>query len=232
MRVLGLVPARGGSRGIPHKNVRPLGGRPLLAWTATAALAARSLARVVLSTDDPAIAVVGRDCGLEVPFLRPAELARDDTPTLPVVQHALRALEAAGDRFDAVCVLQPTSPFRSPRDVDACVSLLERSGADAVMTVLRVPTEHHPHWVYLSDEDGALRLASGEAQPTPRRQLLPPAFHREGSVYVTRRDVVLDGGTLYGRRLLGHEVDAARSVNVDGPEDWARAESLLAWGAA
>jgi CMP-N,N'-diacetyllegionaminic acid synthase len=228
MRVLGLVPARGGSKGVPRKNVRPLGGRPLLHWTAEAALAATRLSRVVLTTDDPEIAEVGGAGGLEVPFLRPAELARDETPTLPVVQHALRMLEAAGDRFDAVCLLQPTSPFRTPQDIDACVALLAAGDADAVVTVLRVPAEHNPHWVYFRGGDGALRLATGEAEPIPRRQALPPAFHRDGSVYVTRRDVVLDGHSLYGGRVLGYETDAARSVNVDDLDDWARAEAMLA----
>src|SRR3954454_9414088 len=98
MRVLGLIPARGGSKGVPGKNRRPLCGRPLVAYTAEAALLARRLSRIVLSTDDEEIAAIGRDCGIDVPFLRPAEIARDQTPTLPVVQHALAWLEARGDR--------------------------------------------------------------------------------------------------------------------------------------
>ncbi len=228
MRVLGLIPARGGSKGIPGKNVRPLGGRPLLAWTAEAALAATRLSRVVLTTDDEAIAEAGRRHGVEVPFLRPPELARDDTPTLPVVRHAVAELETLGDRFDAVCLLQPTSPFRSAEDVDACIALLEERGLDAVVSVLPVPAEHNPHWVYFED-GGLLRLATGEDRPIPRRQELPPAFHREGSVYVTRRDVVMEGaGSLYGRSLGGYVMpDAARSVNLDTPADWERAERLL-----
>lgn len=224
MRVLGLIPARGGSKGIPGKNVRPLGGRPLLAWTAEAALASRRLSRVVLSTDDEEIAEAGRRCGLDVPFLRPAELARDDTPTLPVVRHALESLE---DELDAVCLLQPTSPFRRAEDIDACIAMLEERELDAVVSVLPVPHEHNPHWVYFEDGAGLLRLATGEEQPIPRRQELPPAFHRDGSIYVTRRDVVM-GGSLYGRRLGGYVTpDAGRSVNLDTPADWERAEGLL-----
>ena len=226
MRVLGIVPARGGSKGIPGKNVRPLGGKPLLAWTAEAALAARRLSRVVLTTDDERIAEVGRACGLEVPFLRPAELARDDTPTLPVLQHAVAELEKAGDRFDAVCLLQPTSPFRRPEDIDGCIELLETEGLDAVVSVLPVPPEHNPHWVWFRNGDGLLRLATGEDQPIPRRQELPPAFHRDGSVYVTRRDVLMEGNSLYGKRLGGFLADS-RSVNLDTPADWERAERLF-----
>lgn len=226
MRVLGIVPARGGSKGIPGKNVRLLGGKPLLVHTAEAALAARRLSRVVLTTDDEGIAEVGRGCGLEVPFLRPAELAKDDTPTLPVLQHAVAELEKTGDRFDAVCLLQPTSPFRRAGDIDGCIELLETEGLDAVVSVLPVPPEHNPHWVYFRDGDGLLRLATGEDQPIPRRQELPPAFHRDGSVYVTRRDVLMEGNSLYGRRLGGYLADS-RSVNLDTPADWERAERLF-----
>lgn len=228
MRTLGVIPARGGSKGVPRKNVRLLHGRPLLQYTAEAALAARRLARVVLTTDDVEIAETGRRLGLDVPFLRPAELARDETPMLPVVQHALRRVEEeTGARFDAVCLLQPTNPLRSPGLIDACVGLLETSGADAVVTVLPVPAEHNPHWVYFSARDGALRLSTGEAAPVARRQDLPPAFHREGSVYVTRRDVLLGRNSLYGERLVGYELRPEHSVNIDDLEDWARAERLL-----
>lgn len=227
MRVLGIVPARGGSKGIPRKNVRLLGGRPLLAHTADAALAARRLSRVVLTTDDEEIAEAGRRCGLEVPFLRPAELARDDTPTLPVLQHAVAELERAGDRFDAVCLLQPTSPLRRAGDIDGCIELLASEGLDSVVSVLPVPHEHNPHWVYFRDAEGLLRLSTGEEQPIPRRQELPPAFYRDGAVYVVRRDVLMNGGSLYGRRLGGYLTDPARNVNLDTPADWDRAERLL-----
>lgn len=228
MRVLGLIPARGGSQGVPRKNIKLLAGRPLLWYTAQAALAAQRLARTILSTDDEEIAEVGRRCGVEVPFLRPAELARNDTPTLPVAQHAVRTLEADGDRFDALCLLQPTNPLRRAADIDACIELLEASDADAVATVLPVPSEFNPHWVYFRDEDGLLRLSTGEATPLPRRQELPPAFHREGSVYVVRRDVLMEGNSFYGRRFRGHVLDLGASVNIDTPEDWQRAEALLA----
>lgn len=227
IRVLGLIPARGRSKGVPGKNIKLLAGKPLLAYTAAAALAAQHLSRVVLSTDDEQIAAVGRACGIEVPFLRPAELAQDHSPTLPVVQHALRTLEAAGEQFDAVCLLQPTNPLRRAADIDACITLLEREQADSVVTVLPVPAEYNPHWVYFRAADGSLRLSTGESTPIPRRQALPPAFHREGSVYVTRRDVILEENSLYGQRVLGVELDPARSVNIDTPDDWAHAEALL-----
>jgi CMP-N,N'-diacetyllegionaminic acid synthase len=227
MRVLGLIPARGGSKGVARKNIRSLCGKPLLQWTAEAALAAETLDRVVLSTEDEEIAEVGRSCGLEVPFLRPWELAADDTPTIHVVQHVLRTLETTGDRFDAVCLLQPTSPFRKPSDIDGCIELLAVSYADAVMSILRVPPEYNPHWVYFRGDDGSLKVSTGESQPIPRRQLLPPAFHRDGSIYVTRRHVVLEQESLYGTRVLGYEVDRANTVNIDTVADWVRAEVMM-----
>lgn len=227
MRVLGLITARGGSKGLPRKNIRLLCGKPLLEYTAECALAARHVSRVILSTDDAEIAEVGGRCGLEVPFMRPAELAADSTPTLPVIQHAVSWMEAHGEYFDAICQLQPTNPLRRPEDIDACIELLERSGADAVMTILPVPAEYNPHWVYFRTEDEHLYLSTGEVTPIPRRQELPLSFHREGSVYVTRRDVVMEENSLYGKRVIGHLVDAERSVNIDGPQDLKRAELLL-----
>jgi len=228
MKVLGIIPARAGSKGVPGKNTRSLAGKPLLQYTAEAALAARLLTRVILSTEDERIAQIGMHCGLEVPFMRPKELAEDQTPMLPVIQHAVHQMERAGERFDAVCLLQPTSPMRRPEDIDGCIELLEQTRADAVVAIVRVPAEHNPHWVYFQNERGLLQLSTGEAEPIPRRQELPLAYHREGSVYVTHRDVLMEQNSLYGKRLAGYEVDPRRSVNIDVPADWDRAEMLVA----
>lgn len=227
MKVLGIVTARGGSKGVPRKNVRLLAGKPLIQYTALAALAAKSLVKTILTTDDVEIAEMGRQCGLEVPFMRPPELARDDTPTLPVLQHAVRFLEDRGESFDAICLLQPTNPMRQAADIDACVALLEKTGVDSVVTMLPVPAEYNPHWVYFRGKDGAFRLSTGEKTPIPRRQLLPPAFHREGSVYVMRRGVLMVKDSLFGESVAGHLMDPARCVNIDTMEDWAEAEALF-----
>ncbi len=228
LNVLGLIPARGGSKGIARKNVRPLCGKPLLQYTVEAARAAKHLSHIALSTDDEGIARVGRNCGVDVPFLRPVELAQDSTPTLPVVQHALRWFEEHARFFDAVCLLQPTNPLRRATDIDRCIELLEETGADSVISVLAVPSEYNPHWVYFQAADGSLSLSTGERTPISRRQELPPAFHRDGSVYVTRRDVVLNAGSLYGNRTIGYVVTPDASVNIDDQDDWDRAEARLA----
>lgn len=227
MRVLGIIPARGGSKGVPRKNIRSLGGKPLLAYTVESALSSKLLTHTVLSTDDAEIAEVGRSLGLEVPFMRPRELALDETPTFPVVLHALAAMEAVGEKFDAVCLLQPTNPLRKSSDIDTCIRLLETSGADSVVSILPVPDTFNPKWVYWRSPDGKMELASGDLEPVSRRQELPQAFHRDGSIYVTRRNVLFEQGNLYGIDVRGYEMDADRSVNIDTQDDWESAEILV-----
>lgn len=227
MRVLGIIPARGGSKGVTRKNIKLLCGKPLLAYTAESALRSKRLSKVVLSTDDNEIAEIGKSFGLEVPFLRPAELAEDTTPTLPVVVHAVRQMEILGESFDAVCLLQPTNPLRRAEDIDACIQLLETTGADSVVSVLPVPHQYNPKWVYWQNERGEITLSTGENSPVARRQDLPAAFHRDGTIYVTRRDVLDEYGNLYGSKVQAYELDATRSVNIDTIEDWELAEKTL-----
>lgn len=227
MKVLAVIPARGGSKGVPRKNIRLLGGKPLLQYTAETALHAHKLTHVILSTEDEEIAQVGRECGLDVPFLRPRELAADNTPSLPVIQHAVRWIESRGDIYDAVCLLQPTNPFRTSEQIDACVTLMIESQADSVVTILPVPAEHNPHWVYFRDDSGFLQLSTGEKTPIPRRQELPQAFHRDGSIYLTRRSVLMIQNSLYGERIVGYITDLRHSVNIDTLDDWQRAEQML-----
>lgn len=227
MKVLGIIPARGGSKGVPRKNIQLLCGKPLLAYTIESALAAKHLTWTILSTEDEEIADVGMKFGIDVPFLRPKELADDASPTFPVVRHALEKLEEEGQSFDAVCLLQPTNPLRRTVDIDASIELLQKSGADSVISVLTVPAEYNPHWVYRTCEDGTLRLFTDDAEPIPRRQDLPPAFHREGSVYVTRTDVINTSQNLYGKKIIGYEMPAEFSSNIDTLEDWRNVEERM-----
>jgi CMP-N-acetylneuraminic acid synthetase len=227
MRTLGVITARGGSKGIPRKNIKPLCGKPLLYYTADAALKAQRLTRVILSTEDEEIAAVGLNLGLQVPFLRPRELAADDTPSLPVVRHAVGFLEAQEEFYDAICLLQPTSPLRAPKNIDDCIQLLEESDADSVVSVVRVPINFNPHKIYFQDDDGLLYLSTGRVEPIIRRQDVPVAFRRDGSVYVTRRNVLIEKGSLYGSRVRGFLMSEERSIDIDSPEDWAMAERML-----
>ncbi|NLH10450.1 MAG: acylneuraminate cytidylyltransferase family protein [Holophagae bacterium] len=227
IRVLGLVTARGGSKGIPHKNLAPLLGRPLLAWTADAALRAHNLARVVLSTDDVSIAEVGRALGLEVPFLRPPELARDDTPTLPVLQDVVRNLEAAGEEYDAVFTLQPTNPLRLPSDIDGAIGLLERTGADSVIGVTPVGDWHPARMKAIEPSGRVIDPPFAEAFEGQPRQTLPQLYLREGSVYVTRRDVLMVRGSIKGDDCRAWIIPEERALNIDTPFDLWLAEQML-----
>lgn len=228
MRVLGLIPARGGSKGVPRKNIRLLGGTPLIGRSIDAARKAKRIDRVLVSTEDEEIASISKSLGAEVPFLRPASLAQDETPMLPVIVHAIEAVIAEGWMPDALCLLQPTFPFRRPEDIDACIEALETQAADCVISVHRVPAHFNPHWVYFERPDGSLQLSTGESQPIPRRQELPPAFHRSGAVYVSRVQTITEQGSLYGDRVVGYETAGESSCNIDTMDDWARAEALIA----
>jgi len=226
MNVLGVVPARGGSKAIPGKNLASIGGRPLLAYTADAARASRRLTRVVVSTDDAAIAGAARALGLEVPFLRPAALAADDTPMLPVLQHAARELARGGFAADVVVLLQPTSPLRRAEHIDRAVDLLESTGADSVVSVVEVPHAFTPVSVLQLVGDRLRPYLDGET--VTRRQDKPRLLARNGPAVLAVRTRVLEAGSLYGsdsRPLLMHPAD---SVDIDDPADLQLAELMLA----
>ena len=162
-----------------------------------------------------------------VPFMRPTALAEDASPTLPVVLHALDMMESGGERFDAVCILQPTSPLRRSADIDNCIALMEKTGADSVVSVLPVPKTYNPNWVYWMDRDGKIALSTGDKEPIPRRQDLPLSFHRDGSVYVTRVTTLKSERSLYGNRVFGYEIPSEFSSNLDTHEDWQAMEMKL-----
>ncbi len=227
MRIIGVVPARGGSKGLPGKHLRPLAGRPLIAWTFDAARASRMLDRVVLSTDDDAIAQVAREHGVEVPFMRPATLATDDAPMLDVLVHAVSELTAAGDAPDAVVLLQPTSPLRTAAHIDDAVRLLESSGADAVVSVVPVPHRFNPVSVMRLDGDRLLPVTDGPA--VTRRQDKPLVYARNGpAVVAVRTHVLVDGRSLYGRDTRALPMSEPDSVDIDTEWDLAVAELALA----
>lgn len=228
MRALGIIPARGGSKSVPRKNLYPLGGRPLVAWAVASALAAKSLDRVIVSTDDAEIAEVAHRAGAEVPFLRPAAIAADDTPDLPVFQHVLAEL-AARERYapDAIVHLRPTQPFRTAEEIDAVVELFRVSGADSVKSVR--PVAEHPFKMYRM-RDGRLvpyvdTKERRERGPDVPRQGLEPVYLSAGVVDVVRREIVLSGST-EGRLVIPYLIDVDRYVNLDSARDFEIAETL------
>ncbi len=227
MTIMGLIPARGGSKRVPHKNLAPCGGRPLLAWTADAALGAACLDGVWLSTDDPAIAAAGRELGLSVPELRPAALSGDAVAMLPVVQHALD--HWMGEDVSAVVLLQPTSPLRVAADIEAVGDLLETSGADSVVTVTPVPHRCHPLKALRLDAEGGVRpfFDDAPAQGETATLTLAPAYARNGPAVLATRAPVIAAGSLYGRDSRAHVMPADRSIDIDEPFDLWIADQIL-----
>lgn len=226
MDILGLIPARGGSKSIPHKNIALIAGRPLLAYTCDAARDSRRLTRTILSTDDREIAKAGERCGVEVPFLRPAELAQDETPSLDVIQHALAVLKGdEGYQPEVVVLLQPTSPLRRAEHIDAAVELLLETGAESVVTVTEVPHQFNPNSVMRIDQGRLVPLTEGPQ--ILRRQDKPLVYARNGpAVLAVRRDV-LERGELYGSVVRPLEMSASDSIDIDNADDLALAEFWL-----
>lgn len=227
MTVLGIIPARGGSRGIPYKNLATLMGRPLLAYTADSARQAKRLTRTVLSTEDQRIAAAGRSLGLEVPFMRPPELALDDVRTIAVLQHAVRELENRGERYDAVFTLQPTNPLRQPSDIDGAVDLLERTGADSVISFVDAGENHPARMKTIDDSCRVWDPPFAEELEGQPRQALPKFYLREGSVYLTRRDVLMNQNSLKGRDCRAWFIPRERARAIDDPFDLFLAEQIL-----
>lgn len=226
MDILALIPARSGSKGLPGKNTKLLGDKPLLAYTIEHALDTQLFLKVIVSTDCEKIATIAKKYGAEVPFIRPKELASDTASSIAVVQHALDYYKKRGQYFNAVCLLQPTTPFRAPGLIANCIQKMNNENWDAVVSVLPVPDEFNPHWVFESDNEGALTIATGETEIIKRRQDLPRAYFRDGAVYLTQT-AWLEKGTFYGKKLGFVEADPKLAVNIDTWADWEKAEQLL-----
>ena len=226
MRILGLIPARGGSKGVPKKNIKLLGRKPLIEYTIDSAKESTMLTQIVVSTDNEEIAIAAEVYGCKPPFIRPAELAEDTSTSLEVVQHAIAFFEAQNIFFDAVCLLQPTSPFREKGCIDKAISQFINTNADCLVSVLPIPLEYNPHWAFEEAENGLLKIATGETTIIPRRQALPKAFHRDGSIYLSKTEVIKNG-SLYGNKIAYLESNPEFHVNIDTMEDWEKAEKLL-----
>lgn len=222
-KILGIIPARGGSKGIPHKNIRFLNKRPLIYYSIRAAEQSRLLDHFVVSTDDAQIAQMAQSLHSPV-VLRPAKLAQDDTPMVPVLLHALEELAKKGQTFDHVIVLQPTCPLRTAKDIDQALTLLLETKADSVVSVYQV-FDHHPARMY-AVKRGRLVPLMKEGTFT-RRQSLPPVYHRNGAIYAMRANVLLKDKTVVGKDARAYIMPREVSVNIDDEVDLKLAEILL-----
>jgi CMP-N-acetylneuraminic acid synthetase len=227
-KILAVIPARGGSKGILRKNIRPVCGRPLIAYTIETAQAARHLLyRTIVSTDDPEIEAIAREHGADVPFLRPAELAADKVPTLPVLQHAVRFVEARDDiKLDWVLLLQPTTPLRKLKDIEASLALAFKDNCDSVISVVQVFAEH-PIFMKRIENNQLLPYGIEEKEGTRRQDCQPPAYIRNGAIYLTRRDVLMKHNSIWGCIIRPYIMSPQRSVNIDSELDFKLAEIML-----
>ena len=226
IQVLGLITARGGSKELPRKNLAPLARKPLIAHTIEAALGAKRLDRVIVSTDDQEIADVACHWGVEAPFLRPAELARDDTPHFPVLRHALVWLEGhEGYVPDYVMLLQPTSPLRSSEDIDKAVAIATERDADSVVSVYM--PKQHPYWMKRLTPDGRVLDYLPQEGEFSQRHSLPPVYMPNGAIYLAKPALVLEKDSLYSDETYAYIMPPERSLDIDTALDMRIAELIL-----
>lgn len=226
MRVLGIITARGGSKGIPRKNLYPILGKPLLQYTTEVALASK-LDRVVLSTDDDEIAAIGLKLGVDVPFMRPPELAMDETPTVPVLIDVVKKLEAQGDFYDAIFTLQPTDPLRIVSDIDGSISLMISSNADSVISYSEIGSFHPARICQIDSNDNVFEFDYSKHFTGIRRQEFPKLYLRDGSVYLTRKDILLNEQSIKGLNCKAWIIPSERAWGIDESRDLVIVEALL-----
>ncbi len=207
--VLAIIPARGGSKGVPRKNIREAGGKPLIAWTIEEAKKSKYIDRLILSSDDAEIIQVAQSWGCEAPFVRPAELAQDDTPGIDPVLHAMEILP----EYEIVVLLQTTSPLRSVADIDACIEQCMTNQANACVSLTQA--EQSPYWMYTVGTGGEMQPLIPTSQVFARRQDLPQAYILNGAVYVARRDWLRQSKTFLTGETLGFVMPPERSLDID-----------------
>ena len=226
--VLAFIPARGGSKGIPKKNLRSLGGIPLIAHTIRQARDSKHISRIVTSTDDESIASVAQEFGSEVPVLRPHEMATDSSPTIDAVTHMLSYLKMIeGYNPDFVIILQPTSPFRTAQHIDEALALMFANNHDSLVSVVKVP-HNMVNESLMNQVDGSTLLFSKPEATRFRRQDKRTSYARNGAaIYVFRPELVYESNTIFGDPLIGYEMDKISSIDLDDHHDWQMAAALL-----
>jgi N-acylneuraminate cytidylyltransferase/CMP-N,N'-diacetyllegionaminic acid synthase len=224
--ILTIIPARGGSKGIPKKNIVDLAGKPLIAWVIEAARNAHSLSRLIVDTDLEEIAAVARQWGAETPYLRPAEYARDDTPTIATLQHALRWLEEhEGYVPDYLMCLQAVTPFLTAADIDGAAALALEKQAEAVVSV--APLKHPPQWLKKVDDDQRMHDYFPDQPFVSRRQDVPPAYELNGAIYIARPRLLLEQGTWYTDQTYAYVMKNEVWVDIDTPFDLQLADVVM-----
>lgn len=227
MKILAIIPARSGSVGVPNKNIKMLGGKPLIQYTSDIALKSKLFTKVIVSTDCEKIASISSSIGLDVPFIRPLNLSTNKTPSIDVVKHAIEFFQKKEIFFDAVCLLQVTTPIRDLQFLNKCITKFKNINCDSLLSVREVPHQFNPHWCFKLDDEGYLKIATGDKKIIPRRQELPKSFYRDGSIYLTRTKIILERNSFFGDKLIYEINNQEISLNIDTPEDWKKAEDIF-----
>ena len=225
--IIAIIPARGGSKGVPKKNIKKLRGKPLIHYTIEKALEAR-FKRVIVSTDDEEIAKISKSIGAEIPFIRPHDLANDKASSFGLIEHAVEFFEKKNEYFDAICLLQPTYPFRTNKLINSCIKKFEDSSYDSVISVLEVPDTYNPNWILKSSENDMISFIEADSKKDPiiRRQDLPKYYFRDGAIYLSRMETIKNYKSIYGESIGYVISDKSKYVNIDTIDDWKVAESM------
>jgi N-acylneuraminate cytidylyltransferase/CMP-N,N'-diacetyllegionaminic acid synthase len=223
---IAIIPARGGSKGIPRKNIKKLGGKPLIAYTIETAIKTKCIDRTIVSTDDPEIAEIAKNYGVEVPFLRPSYLAEDDVPVLPVVQHSVKELEKENYKPDIVVVLQPTSPFRKSEDIERAVDKLIETNADCVVTLSEV--EQHPYRMRRLVGDKPIPLFEVDEKVLyAQRQDFPKIYMMNGAIYACKKEPMMKQTVFYGQDIRAIVIEKISAWDIDTIIDFQIAELIV-----
>jgi len=223
-KIIALIPARGASKGLARKNIKPLLGRPLIAWTIEQAKSARYIDRVIVSTDDEEIAEISKKHNAEVPFMRPNELARDNAKAVDVVLHALDCINNIDTPYDILALLQPTSPLRLSEDIDKAVELLFFKRAQAIVSVCEV--EHHPYWTNKLRDDGSMKHFLNPKIKDKNRQELPEFYRLNGAIFLAYCKYIKEERSFLSDKTFAYVMPQARSVDIDSDIDFKIAEVL------
>lgn len=227
-KILAVIPARGGSKGILRKNIKNIAGKPLIQWTIEAALYSNYIHEIIVSTDDEEIAQLSTSLGVDVPFLRPLELAKDNSRTIDVINHLLGKLELEYNKyFDIILVLQPTSPLRTSKQIDKAINLfLSHKSADSLVSCVKVPHIFHPESLMKINSNNYLESYIISNNPPSRRQDKSDLYARNGAaIYLTKRDKISE--FIFGGNLICFEMDEVDSIDIDTIEDFIKAENIL-----
>ena len=228
IKILAIIPARGGSKSVPKKNIRNLNGKPLIAYTIEAAKRIENeFHKIVVSTDDEEIAEVSKHYGADVPFVRPSNLAEDKTPTYPVLQHAVNFVEKDdGINIDLIMLLQPTAPFRTTEDMLNCLNLRQTSNTDSVISVVQV-FSYHPILMKKIENNRLTHFSIEEKEGTPRQLYEPPAYMRNGAIYITKRNNLIEQNSIWGNSITPYVMPQERSYNIDDEIDFITSEMMM-----